>query len=83
MQHKFFMNTVLATFFLLGSSLAISANTSDSECAQTLLATVYPALKAENSEEIIIEMKETEKKSGACLALNNFYCLTGNPDCKK
>lgn len=83
MKRKSLSGLIVASMCIFNSSLAVSSEPTESECAQTLQATTYPGLAADQNDEIIKEMKEAEKKLGSCAALNTFYCLIGNPACKQ
>lgn len=82
MNRKLVSSLILVSICSFNSSLAASAEPTEAECAQILKTTAYPGLAEEQNEEIIRQMKEAEKKMGACAALNIYHCLIGKPDCK-
>jgi hypothetical protein len=82
MNRKLASSLLLVSICFFNSTLAVSAEPAEAECAQILKTTAYPGLAEEQNEEIIKQMKEAEKKMGACAALNIYHCLIGNPNCK-
>jgi hypothetical protein len=62
--------------------LAASSEPTEPVCAQLLKTTAYPGLIEDQNDEIIKQLKGAEKNMGSYAALNIYYCLIGNPDCK-